>query len=116
MRAPLLIADIGGTNARFAVVSEDGSVTPLASVKNRDFATVEAAVLHALAENRGPVPATAVFAVACPVTAETFRLTNADWVLIDANDIIIHLFRPEVRSFYNLEKMWGVESNESPDE
>ena len=79
MRAPLLIADIGGTNARFAVVSEDGSVTPLASVKNRDFATVEAAVLHALAENRGPVPATAVFAVACPVTAETFRLTNADW-------------------------------------
>jgi ribosome-associated protein len=30
-------------------------------------------------------------------------------VLIDAGDVIIHLFRPEVRSFYNLEKMWGIE-------
>ena len=34
-------------------------------------------------------------------------LTNADWVLIDAGDVIVHLFRPEVRSFYNLERMWG---------
>ena len=32
-----------------------------------------------------------------------------DWVLIDAGDIIVHLFRPEVRQFYNLEKMWGVD-------
>ena len=32
-----------------------------------------------------------------------------DWVLIDSGDIIIHLFRPEVRAFYGLEKMWGVE-------
>jgi ribosome-associated protein len=34
-------------------------------------------------------------------------LPVADWVLIDAGDVIIHLFRPEVRSFYNLERMWG---------
>ncbi|MFT8797032.1 MAG: ribosome silencing factor [Zymomonas mobilis] len=34
-------------------------------------------------------------------------LPAADWVLLDAGDIIIHLFRPEVRSFYNLERMWG---------
>ncbi len=32
-----------------------------------------------------------------------------DWVLIDAGDLIVHLFRPEVRQFYNLEKMWGVD-------
>jgi ribosome-associated protein len=30
-----------------------------------------------------------------------------DWVLIDANDVIVHIFQPEVRSFYNIEKMWS---------
>lgn len=34
-------------------------------------------------------------------------LPVADWVLIDADDVIIHLFRPEVRTFYNLERMWA---------
>ncbi len=34
-------------------------------------------------------------------------LPTADWVLIDTGDIIIHLFRPEVRTFYNLERMWA---------
>lgn len=34
-------------------------------------------------------------------------MANADWVLIDAGDVIVHLFRPEVRSFYNLERMWA---------
>ena len=36
-------------------------------------------------------------------------LPQADWVVIDGLDVIIHLFRPEVRRFYNLEKMWGVD-------
>ena len=33
-------------------------------------------------------------------------LRRADWVLLDANDVIVHIFRPEVREFYGLERMW----------
>jgi ribosome-associated protein len=39
-------------------------------------------------------------------------LATADWVLIDAKDVIVHLFRPEVRTFYNLEKMWAFDAVE----
>ncbi|QIL03165.1 ribosome silencing factor [Sphingomonas sinipercae] len=40
-------------------------------------------------------------------------LPTADWVLIDADDVIVHLFRPEVRSFYNLERMWAFGDDSS---
>ena len=43
----------------------------------------------------------------CGVNARIEGLPVADWVLIDAGDVIVHIFRPEVRSFYNLERMWG---------
>jgi ribosome-associated protein len=42
-------------------------------------------------------------------------LPVADWVLIDADDVIVHLFRPEVRSFYNLERMWAFDER-APEE
>lgn len=41
------------------------------------------------------------------VSAKVEGLGNCDWVLVDAGDAIVHVFRPEVRQFYNLEKMWG---------
>ena len=41
-------------------------------------------------------------------------LPVADWVLIDADYVIVHIFRPEVRSFYNLERMWAFEENARP--
>ena len=41
-------------------------------------------------------------------------LPHADWVLIDADDVIVHLFRPEVREFYQIEKIWSV-STPAPD-
>ena len=34
-------------------------------------------------------------------------MPNADWVLVDAGDVVVHLFRPEVRSFYNIERIWS---------
>lgn len=47
----------------------------------------------------------------CQVKVE--GLPQADWVLVDAGDVIVHLFRPEVRSFYNLEKMWALDAPEA---
>ncbi len=46
--------------------------------------------------------------------AQVEGLPQADWVLIDASDVIVHLFRPEVRTFYNLEKIWSVETPRRP--
>jgi ribosome-associated protein len=48
------------------------------------------------------------------VSARVEGLPHCDWVLIDAGDVIIHVFRPEVRAFYNIEKMWSAARPNSP--
>jgi len=43
------------------------------------------------------------------ITARLEGAGTGDWVIVDAGDVIVHLFRPEVRSFYNLEKLWAAD-------
>ena len=43
------------------------------------------------------------------LTVHTEGLPRCDWVLLDCNSLIVHLFRPETRAFYNLEKMWSAQ-------
>ena len=47
-------------------------------------------------------------------SVRTEGLPNADWVLLDAGDVIVHVFRPEVRAFYNLERIWSPEARAEP--
>jgi len=54
-------------------------------------------------------PEVRVKSAAGAATVHVEGLRTCDWVLIDCGDIIVHLFRPEIRSFYNLEKMWGID-------
>ena len=51
-----------------------------------------------------------------PVRARSEGLPACDWVLIDCGDIVVHLFRPEVRAFYELEKMWSFDARPTTDE
>ena len=60
---------------------------------NRHVGAIAENVAKSLKENGAPAP-------------HIEGLTNCDWVLIDSGDVVVHVFRPEVREFYNLERLW----------
>ena len=80
------------TIADFMVVTSGRSQRHVGSIADR--------VLEAL--HRAGVP-----------DARVEGMPHCDWVLIDAGDVVVHVFRPEVRAFYNLEKMWAPSSTAS---
>ena len=47
-------------------------------------------------------------------TAKVEGMPNCDWVLIDAGDVVVHIFHPEARAFYNIEKMWLADHPTDP--
>ncbi|MBO4294407.1 MAG: ribosome silencing factor [Alphaproteobacteria bacterium] len=69
-----------------------GKMVVASGTSNRHVASVAEKLVEALKKNG--------------IKATVEGAEKADWVLIDAFDVIVHLFRPEVREFYNLEKMW----------
>ena len=79
---PVLIADIGGTNARFGVVHEDGQLVPTSNFKNTDFPTLDAMMHQAIRSCGENEPVTAAMALACPIVGNTFRLTNFDGEIV----------------------------------
>jgi len=85
-----VIIDLAGKTsiADLMIIASGRSTTQVGALADR--------IIKALKEAGGSTPA-----------VEGFPAN--DWVLIDAGDLIVHLFRPEVRQFYNLEKMWGVD-------
>jgi ribosome-associated protein len=80
---------VGKTSLADAMIIASGRV-------NRHVASIADALVEALKASGLPTP-------------KVEGMPACDWVLIDTGDIIVHVFRPEVRQFYNLEKMWGAD-------
>ncbi|MFZ1815527.1 MAG: glucokinase [Rhizobiaceae bacterium] len=79
---PVLVGDIGGTNARFAIVKDAKSpAIPLDPVRLADFPSIEVALRDAVISRTSLVPRTMMLAIATPLVGSTYRLTNADWVI-----------------------------------
>ncbi|MBB4774157.1 glucokinase [Actinomadura livida] len=104
---PWLVADVGGTNARFALVDgPDGAPYRVRSLPTRDHAGLAEAAAAYLREHAGGVrPSAACLAVAGPVTGETFRLTNAGWPKGTPEEVRAHLGLPHLEVINDFEAL-----------
>ena len=75
----LLVADIGGTNARFAISAPDGPLHELRVLHAANFPKIDEAIAAYFAELKRPRPKQACFAVACPAKGAEIKLTNSSW-------------------------------------
>ena len=79
---PVLVGDIGGTNARFALVATpDARLEIFKSVATADFPTIEEAIEASVFRNSPVRPRSALIDLAGPITGDEVHLTNADWVI-----------------------------------
>lgn len=76
---PRLIADIGGTNARFALLSSDGLVSAQQTLPCAEYPDPAAAIEHYLADSDRPRPREAALALATPITSDQIKMTNHVW-------------------------------------
>ena len=91
MPFPVLIADLGGTHARFALVSDAHATEQgFAQVRTREHEDVESAIQAGVLDQTSLIPRTAILAVAGPTLGDTFKLTNAPWI-IDPRRIMARL-------------------------
>ncbi len=98
LKFPILIGDIGGTNARFAILLDTyAEPKEFPNVQTADFATIDEAIQTAILDHTSVQPRSAVLAVAGPVEGDEIRLTNCDWVVrpnrmaseLDLEDIVV---------------------------
>lgn len=85
---PTLIGDIGGTNARFQIVEEDGNVSGFDPVRTADFGSAEEAIEQAVLGKTDLQPRTVILAAAGPIKADGLDLTNAGWKIL-ADDFLM---------------------------
>jgi glucokinase len=79
---PVLIGDIGGTNARFALLTDmHAEMKQLPSVRTADHATIDDAIQVAVLDQTSLIPQSAILAVAGPIVGERVELTNCDWAV-----------------------------------
>lgn len=115
--APLLASAVGASSETDPLVTaileslDDAKAEDIVAIDLRTKTTIADHMVIATGRSSTHVGAIADRLLkACKTVGVTPRsegLQNCDWVLIDAGDAIVHVFRPEVRQFYNLEKMWG---------